>query len=38
VTADAGKDVENEKHLSIAGRIANWYNNSGNHSGGFSEN
>jgi hypothetical protein len=30
VTADAGKDVEKEKHSSIAGGIANWYNHSEN--------
>jgi hypothetical protein len=33
VTADSGKDVEKEKHSSIAGGIASWYN----HSGGSSE-
>jgi hypothetical protein len=38
VTADAGKDVEKEKHSSIAGEIANWYNHSGNQFGGSSEN
>jgi hypothetical protein len=32
-----GEDVEKEKHPSIAGDIANWYNNSGNQSAGFSE-
>jgi hypothetical protein len=37
VTVDASKDVEKEKHFSIAGGIANWYNHSGNQSGGFSE-
>jgi hypothetical protein len=37
VTADAGKDVEKEKHASIAGGIASWYNNSGNQFGGSSE-
>jgi hypothetical protein len=30
VTADACKDVEKEQHSSIAGRIASWYNHSGN--------
>ena len=38
VTADAGEDVEKEKHSSIAGGIASWYNHSGNQSGSFSEN
>jgi len=38
VTADAGEDVEKEEHSSIAGGIANWYNHSGNQSGGSSEN
>jgi hypothetical protein len=38
VTAKAGKDLENEEHSSIAGGIANWYNHSGNQSGGSSEN
>jgi hypothetical protein len=37
VTADAGKDVEKEKHSSIAGRIASWYNHSGNQFGNSSE-
>jgi hypothetical protein len=37
VTADVGKDVEKEEHSSISGGIANWYNHSGNHSGGSSE-
>jgi hypothetical protein len=30
VTAYVGKDVEKEKHSSIAGIIANWYNHSEN--------
>jgi hypothetical protein len=34
VTADAGKDVEKEKHSNIAGGIANWYNHSENQFGG----
>jgi hypothetical protein len=34
VTVDTGKDVEKEKHLSIAGGIASWYNHSGNQFGG----
>jgi len=32
VTADAGEDVEKEKHSSIVGGIASWYNHSGNQS------
>jgi hypothetical protein len=38
VTADAVKDVEKEEHSSTAGRIASWYNHSGNQFGGSSEN
>jgi hypothetical protein len=38
VTADAGVDIEKEKHSSIAGGIVNWYNHSGNQFGGYSEN
>ena len=38
VTADAGKDVEKEKHSSIAGGIASWYNHSRKQSGCSSEN
>jgi hypothetical protein len=38
VTAGAGKDVEKEENSSIAGRIASWYNYSGNQFGGSSEN
>jgi hypothetical protein len=38
VTADAGEDEEKEEHSSIAGRIANWYNHSGNQYEGSSEN
>jgi hypothetical protein len=38
VRVDAGKDVEKEEQSSIAGGIANWYNYSGNQSGGSSEN
>jgi hypothetical protein len=38
LTADAGEDVEKEKHSSIAGRIASWYNHSGNQFGSSSEN
>jgi hypothetical protein len=37
VTADAGEDMEKE-HSSNAGEIASWYNYSGNHFGGSSEN
>jgi hypothetical protein len=29
VTADAGKDLEEEEHSSIVGVIASWYNHSG---------
>jgi len=38
VTADAVEDVEKEEHSSIVGGIANWYNHSGNQSGGSSKN
>jgi hypothetical protein len=38
LTADAGKDVDEEEHSSLAGRIANWYNHSGNQSDEPSEN
>jgi len=38
VTADAGEDVEKEEYSSIVGGTANWYNHSGNQSGGSSEN
>jgi len=38
VTADVGKDVEKEEHSFLVGRIASWYNHSGNQSGGSSEN
>jgi hypothetical protein len=37
VTANAGEDVEKEEYSSIAVRIANWYNHSGNQSRGSSE-
>ena len=37
MTADAGKDGEKEEHSSTVGRVVNWYNHSGNQSGGFSE-
>jgi len=37
VTANAGEDVLKEEHCSIVGGIADWYNHSGNHSGGSSE-
>ena len=36
--SDAGKDAEKEEYSSIAGEIASWYNHSGNHFGGSSEN
>jgi hypothetical protein len=38
VTADAGKDMEEEEHSSIAGVIASWYNQSGNQFDSSSEN
>ena len=38
VIAHVGEDMEKEEHSSIAGGIANWYNHSGNQSGGSSEN
>jgi len=38
VTADAGENVEKEEHSSIVGGITDWYNHSGNQSGGSSEN
>jgi hypothetical protein len=38
VTAHVGEDVEKEEHSSIASGITNWYNHSGNQSGGSSEN
>jgi hypothetical protein len=37
MTAHVGEVVEKEEHSSIAGGISNWYNHSGNQSGGFSE-
>jgi hypothetical protein len=33
VTTHVEEDVEKEEHSSIAGRIASWYNHSGNQSG-----
>jgi hypothetical protein len=38
VIAHIGKDVEKKQYSFIAGEIGNWYKNSGNHSGGSSEN
>jgi hypothetical protein len=38
VTAHPGEDVEKEEQSSIAGGITDWYNHSGNRSGGSSEN
>jgi hypothetical protein len=38
VITQVDKDVEKEKHSSVADGIANWYNNSEDQSGGFSEN
>jgi hypothetical protein len=37
VTSRVGEDVEKEEHSSIAGGIENWYNHSGNQTGGSSE-
>jgi len=37
VPAYAGEDVEKEEHSIIIGGIANWYNLSGNQTGGSSE-
>jgi len=34
VTTGAGEDMEKEEHSFMAGRIAYWYNYSGNQSGG----
>ena len=38
VTVDACEDMEKEKHFSVVGGIASWYNYSGNQSVGSSEN
>jgi hypothetical protein len=38
VTADIGEYGEKEEYSSFVGGIASWYNHSGNHSGGSSEN
>jgi hypothetical protein len=38
VTADAGEDVEKEKHSSIPDGIASWYNHFGHQFGDSSEN
>jgi len=38
VTADAGEVVGKEEHSSIFGGISDWYNHSGNQSGGSSVN
>jgi hypothetical protein len=38
VTSDAGKNIEEEEHSSVAGGIAVWYNHPGNQFGGSSEN
>jgi hypothetical protein len=38
VTAHVGEDVEKDEHSFSAGGIANWYNDSGNQSGGSSKN
>jgi hypothetical protein len=37
VTTHVREVVEKEEYFSIAGGIANWYNHSGNQSGGSSE-
>ena len=37
VTADDGEDMEKEKHSSTVSGVVNWYNQSGNQSGGSSE-
>jgi hypothetical protein len=37
VTAFVEEDVEKVEHYSIAGKIASWYNPSGNQFGGSSE-
>jgi hypothetical protein len=38
VKADAGEDVEKERHSSIACGISSWYNYFGNEFDGYSEN
>jgi hypothetical protein len=38
VAESAGKEVEKEEHFFIAGRIAIWFNHSGNQFGCSSEN
>jgi hypothetical protein len=38
MTVDTGEYVEKEQHSSIGGRIARYYNHSGNQPGGSSEN
>jgi hypothetical protein len=38
VTTHIGEDMDKEEHSSIVGEMANWYNHSGNQSGGSSEN
>jgi len=38
MTTDTDKDVEKKEHSSVFEGIANWYNHSGNQSGGASEN
>ena len=38
VASDAGEDVEKKELSSIAGGTATWYNHSGDHFGGSSEN
>ena len=38
MTADADEDAEKEEHFSTVGGVLNWYNHSGNQSGGSSKN
>jgi hypothetical protein len=38
VTAHIGKNIEKEEHSSFSCGMANWYNPSGNQTGGSSEN
>ena len=38
MTTDAVEDEEKEEHFSTVGGIVNWYNHSGNQSGGSLEN
>jgi hypothetical protein len=38
MSAHVGEDEQKDEHASISDGIANWYNQSGNQSGGSSEN